>query len=115
RAARFAFSPSVLRIDALRATVPITVQISDSAGVPVAGATSATSSCRSLNDRIATLGADGVVMARANGVTWIRCTDRGFADSLRVEVRQSPVRAQIISAAGLIRKSVGDTFSVQVR
>src|SRR5689334_19746433 len=55
RAARFAFSPAVLRIDALRGSVPLIVQVSDSAGVPIAGATSAASSCRSLNERIATL------------------------------------------------------------
>jgi hypothetical protein len=112
RAARFAFSPSVLQIDALKATVPLTVQISDSAGVPIEGATSTISSCRSLNERIATMNARGEVIARTNGATYIRCTDRGFADSLRVEVRQRPTRAQVGSRS--IAKSVGDTFTVRL-
>jgi hypothetical protein len=112
RAARFAFSPSVLQIDALKASVPLTVQISDSAGVPIEGATSTVSSCRSLNERIATMNARGEVVARTNGATYIRCTDRGFADSLRVEVRQRPVRAQVGSRS--IAKSVGDTFTVRL-
>ena len=112
RAARFAFSPSVLQIDALKATVPLTVQISDSAGVPIAGATSTISSCRSLNERVATMSARGEVIARTNGATYIRCTDRGFADSLRVEVRQRPTRAQVGSRS--IAKSVGDTFTVRL-
>src|SRR5687768_6889936 len=37
RAARFAFSPAVLRLDALTARVPLRVNVSDSAGAPIAG------------------------------------------------------------------------------
>jgi hypothetical protein len=113
RAARFAFSPSVLRIDALRGTAQLVVQVSDSAGVPIAGAGSATSSCRSLNERIATLNSRGEVIARANGSTYIRCADRGFSDSLRVEVRQRAIKATL--SAKSIAKSVGDTFSVRLK
>jgi hypothetical protein len=113
RAARFAFSPSILRIDALRGTVPLIVQVSDSAGVPIAGAGSATSSCRSLNERIATINGRGDVVARANGATYIRCADRGFADSVRVEVRQRAIRATLGTRS--IAKAVGDTFSVRLR
>ena len=114
RAARFAFSPAVLRIDALKATEKLSVQISDSAGVPIAGANSATASCRSLNDRIVTISPDGDIRAKTNGATYIRCTDRGFADSIRVEVRQRPARATIVGSRSISR-SVGDTFTVRVR
>jgi hypothetical protein len=115
RAARFVFSPAVLRIDALRGTpVALAVQVSDSAGVPIPGATSASASCRSLDEGIAVLNGRSEIVARANGATYIRCTDRGFADSLRVEVRQRAVRTQILPARSM-RKTVGDTFTVQMK
>ena len=112
RAAKFTFSPSVLQIDALKATVPLTVQISDSAGVPITGAKASIANCRSLNEQIVLLTETGL-RARANGATYIRCADRGFADSVRVEVRQRPIRAQVSSRS--LSKSIGDTFTVRLR
>jgi hypothetical protein len=113
RAARFAFSPASPRIDALKAKVPLKVQISDSAGVPIAGAASTTANCRSLNEQIVRLNGAGELIPSSNGATYVRCTDRGFADSVRVEVRQRPTRALV--GAKSISKAVGDTFSVKLR
>ena len=114
RAARFAFSPTTVRFDALTARIPLRVQVSDSAGVPIAGNGSAIGACRSMNDDIVTITPSGEVVSNANGATWIRCADRGFADSVRVEVRQRPQRAQVVGSKSL-SKTVGDTFTVRLR
>jgi hypothetical protein len=114
RAARFAFSPTTVRFDALTARIPLRVQVSDSAGVPIAGNGSAIGACRSLNDEIVTITPSGEVVSMANGATYIRCADRGFADSVRVEVRQRAQRAQVVGSKSL-SKTVGDTFTVRLR
>src|SRR4051812_19951408 len=66
RAARFAFSPTTVRFDALTARIPLRVQVSDSAGVPIPGNGSAIGSCRSLNDDIVAITAAGDIVATAN-------------------------------------------------
>lgn len=111
--ARFSFSPAQIRLDAIGARQPIRVVASDSAGIPIVGATSRVSACRSVNERVVTIIGDSLV-AVANGTTWVRCADRGIADSVRAEVRQRAVTASISNKAQLVRKSVGDTFSVRV-
>lgn len=111
--ARYSFSPAAIRIDALTARQPIRVLASDSAGVPIVGGTNRVSTCRSVNDRVATLsGAD--VVAVGNGTTWIRCSDRGLADSIRVDVQQRANSAQITNKVALRSRTAGDTFSVRV-
>lgn len=112
--ARFAFSPASLRLDALGMRQPIRVVASDSAGVPIVGGASRVSACRSLNERIASINGSEVV-AVGNGSTYIRCSDRGLADSVRVDVQQRPVAAAITNKLQLNRRfTVGDTFSVRV-
>jgi hypothetical protein len=114
-ASKFAFSPSTVRLDAIGAKQPLKVLVSDAGGVPVAGETSKTSPCRTVNDRIATLTSTGDVVAAGNGSTYIRCADKGIADSVKVDVQQRAVSASILNKSGLSRKSFGDTFSVRIQ
>jgi hypothetical protein len=113
--AKFTFSPSVVRFDAVGSRQPIAVLASDSAGVPIVGGSSRSGSCRSVNGRVASLAGDTVVSV-ANGTTWIRCSDRGgIADSIRVDVAQRPIVAMITNKPVLTRqRAAGDTFSVRV-
>lgn len=113
-AARFAFSPPVLRFDAVNEQKPLQVQARDASGNAIAAMRSA-APCRSLNDRVASLGANGQVRARGSGVTYVRCTDRGVADSVRVEVRQRPSRAQIADKGAFSQRTVGDSFPLRMR
>jgi hypothetical protein len=114
-AAKFDFAPSRLRFDAVGAKLPLRIRVRDAAGNPIANRARRTSACRSLNERVASLALDGQVLSRANGVTYIRCTDRGIADSVRVEVRQRPVRAEIANKLSFGPRTVGDTFRVRLR
>src|SRR5258708_4306713 len=68
-AAKYAFSPALLRFDALSAKAPLKVEVSDSAGHPIAGGPVRATSCRSLNERIATISTTGDVIANGNGAT----------------------------------------------
>lgn len=112
--AKFTFSPSSVRLDALGAAQPIRVLASDSSGTPIAGGGSHVSACRSVNAAVARIAGDSVV-AIANGSTWIRCSDRGMADSIRVDVQQRPVNVTITNKSALTRRMAGDTFSVVVQ
>ena len=113
--ARFTFSPSVVRFDAHDARQPLRVLASDSAGVPIVGGTSRVGACRSLNDRVASI-SGGEVVSTGNGSTWIRCSDRGIADSIRVDVQQRAADVDITNKQVFLRqRSPGDTFSVRVR
>ena len=49
-----------------------------------------------------------------NGVTYVRCSDRGIADSVRIEVRQRAVRISIADKGTFGVKTVGDTFPIRV-
>ena len=112
--ARFSFSPSVIRFDAKDVRQQLRVLASDSAGVPIVGGTSRIGVCRSLNDRVVRL-ANEEVISVGNGSTWIRCSDRGIADSIRVDVQQRATSAIITNKAALLRqRAAGDTFSVRV-
>lgn len=111
--AHFTFSPATVRLDAIGARQPIRVLASDSAGVAIVGGTSRTNVCRSVNDRVATLKADSVVSV-ANGTTWIRCSERGLADSIRIDVQQRAVATIITNKPTLRSRVAGDTFSVRV-
>lgn len=109
-AAKFDFLPSVVRLDAVGAKAPLRIIVRDAAGHPIASQNRRPTACRSVNDRIASLAANGELTARSNGVTYVRCTDRGIADSVRVEVRQRPARATIANKLNLGSKILGDTF-----
>jgi hypothetical protein len=111
--ARFTFSPSAVRLDAVGARQPVRVLASDSSGTPMVGESSRANACRSVNDRVATLAGDTVVSV-ANGSTWIRCAERGIADSIRVDVQQRAVSLRIMNKAPLSRRAAGDTFRVNV-
>ena len=113
-AAKYDFFPSIVRLDAVGARAPLRIQVRDAQGHPVADAGRRTSSCRSLNDRVAKLAANGVVTALENGSTYIRCTDRGIADSVRVEVRQRAASVTIVDKLGFSNKVVGDTFRIRL-
>jgi len=112
-AARFSFTPPSLRFDAVDERKPLQVQARDASGNTIPGVRS-TVACRVVNERIAALGPNGQVQARATGVTWLRCADRGVADSVRIEVRQRPVRAAIIDKGAFAQKTVGDTFQIRL-
>lgn len=111
--AKFAFSPATVRLDALGARQPLRVLASDSAGIPIVGGTSRVSTCRPVNERVVSL-VSGEIVANSNGSTYIRCADRGIADSVRVEVQQRAVFATIFNKPDLARRNVGDTFSIRV-
>ncbi len=112
--ARFSFAPATLKLDALGAKVALKIQASDAAGNPIAGGVTKASSCRSVNERVASLSAAGEVLSVSNGSTYIRCADRGIADSLRVDVQQRATQAVIDSRIKRATKTVGDTFTVKV-
>jgi hypothetical protein len=113
-AAKFDFLPAAVRLDAVGARTPLRIVVRDAAGHPIASQNRRPTSCRSVNDRIAILGANGDVTARSNGVTYVRCTDRGIADSVRVEVRQRAARAIIADKLNIGTKVLGDTFRIRV-
>ena len=112
--AKFDFAPSRLRFDAVGARLPLRIRVRDASGIAISDRARRLAACRSLNERVASL-ADGQVVSKANGVTWIRCSDRGIADSVRVEVRQRAVRAEIVNKLSFGPRAVGDTFQVKLR
>ncbi|HMC55553.1 MAG TPA: hypothetical protein VKH19_10305 [Gemmatimonadaceae bacterium] len=113
-AAKFDFTPSTVRFDAVGSSQPLRVLVRDAAGHLIPDASRRTTQCRSMNERVARLEASGAVTARANGITWVRCSDRGVADSVRIEVRQRPVKAVIAEKPVLAQKFVGDTFQIRL-
>ncbi|HJQ22079.1 MAG TPA: hypothetical protein VJ867_17175 [Gemmatimonadaceae bacterium] len=113
-AAKFDFSPAAVRFDAVGSKLPLRVVVRDAAGHVIPEENRRTTSCRSLNERVASLALGGELTARSNGVTYVRCSDRGIADSVRVEVRQRAVRAVIAEKVNLTTKSVGDTFQIRL-
>lgn len=113
-AAKFDFLPPTIRLDSKGAKAPLRIIVRDAAGHPIASQNRRPTSCRSLNERIAILAPNGEITARDNGVTYVRCADRGIADSARVEVRQRPARATIVDKASFVNKVVGDTMRLRV-
>lgn len=114
-AARFDFFPALLRLHAVGDRAPLRIQVRDAGGHIINGpARRAVSACRSLNERIASLSDDSQITARANGVTYVRCTDRGISDSVRVEVRQRAADVTIVDKLGFTNKVVADTFRIRV-
>lgn len=113
-AAKFDFLPSTVRLDAVGAKAPLRIIVRDAAGHPIASQNRRPTACRSLNERVASLSATGDLTARSNGVTYVRCTDRGIADSVRVEVRQRPARAIIADKVNLGSRILGDTFRLRL-
>ena len=113
-AAKFDFTPALVRFDAVGSRLPLRVLVRDAAGHVIPDASRRSTACRSTNDRVARLEATGELTARANGVAYVRCSDRGVADSVRVEVRQRPVRAVIAEKINLGQKVVGDTFQIRL-
>ena len=112
--AKFDFTPSRLRFDAVGARLPLRIRVRDASGIAISDRARRIGACRSLNERVATL-AEGQVLSKANGVTYIRCSDRGIADSVRVEVRQRAVRAEIVNKLSFGPRAVGDTFQIKLR
>jgi len=113
-AAKFDFLPSVVRLDAVGAKAPLRIIVRDAAGHPIASQNRRPAACRSVNERVASLAATGELTARSNGATYVRCTDRGIADSVRVEVRQRPAKATIADKVNLGSKVLGDTFRLRL-
>lgn len=111
-AAKFEFVPAIVRFDAIGARMPFKVRVRDAAGYVINDRNRALA-CRSVNDRVVALSA-GELSARAHGVTYVRCTDRGIADSVRVEVLPRAVRAQIVDRLTIANKTVGDTFRIRL-
>ena len=114
-AARFAFQPAVLSFGAVREARLVQMQARDASGNAIPGVRLATA-CRILNPRVATMQGNGQIVAAASGVTYLRCTDRGVADSLRIEVRQRPRTAEIVDKALYTApRIVTDSFQVRMR
>ncbi len=115
-AAKFAFSPSPLTFDAIGAELTLDVQLRDASGNVIPGAARRTTQCRPRDgDRVVRLATANKVLSRTNGVTWIKCSDRGISDSVRVEVRQRPARAIIIDKLAIGTKAIPDTFRLRMR
>ncbi|MEX2177059.1 MAG: hypothetical protein WD801_00015 [Gemmatimonadaceae bacterium] len=110
-AASFSFTPAIVRLDAVGQNAPLRVQARDAAGNVIGGLTG---NCRSTNDRIAQL-SGAMVVARGNGIAWVRCTDRGIADSARVEVRQRPLRIAIVDKNSMPQYAVGESFQLRLQ
>lgn len=113
-AARFEFAPSTVRLDAVGARTPLRIAVRDAQGHLIADEERRAATCRSLNDRVATLSANGDVTAAGNGTTWVRCVDRGIADSVRIEVRQRAARVTIANKADAVTRIVGDTIRFRI-
>jgi hypothetical protein len=112
-ASRFSFAPSVLRFAAVGERRVLDVKARDAAGNVVAGMRVA-AVCRTLDPNIAAMAADGQVVARGSGSTYVRCTDRGVSDSVRVDVRQRAVRTQIADKLTMPTRFVGDSFRIRL-
>ncbi|MGH7638093.1 MAG: hypothetical protein ACREOK_10625, partial [Gemmatimonadaceae bacterium] len=115
-AAKFDFFPAAVRLHAVGDRAPLRIQVRDAGGHVINGLPPerrATSACRTLNERVAVYG-DNLVTARANGITYVRCTDRAISDSVRVEVRQRAVSVAILDKLGYNNRIVGDTFRIRV-
>lgn len=115
-ATTFAFSPPAVLFDAIGTRTALNVQLRDAAGNTIPDqARRGTTQCRARDDRIATLLPTGHVVSKTNGITWVRCTDRGISDSVRVEVRQRPARVMIADKLAIGTKEVPDTFRLRAR
>ena len=113
-AAKFEFYPAIVRLDAVGSSARLRVNARDAAGYIIPDRARRPGACRSINERIATLAPTGDLRARGSGVTYVRCTDRGIADSVRVEVRPRATRVQIADEMLNANKQVGDTFRLRV-
>jgi hypothetical protein len=114
-AAKFEFAPTIVRLDAVGAKAPVRIGVRDAEGHPINDASRRAATCRSLNERVAVLSPNGEVTARANGVTYVRCTDRGVADSVRIEVRQRPAKVMIADKQVFTNaKVVGEVFTLRL-
>lgn len=113
-ASKFEFAPAAVRFDAVGSRQPLRVIVRDAAGHPIGDGNRRTATCRSVNEGVVALAANGELNARGNGITYVRCSDRGIADSVRVEVRQRAASAQIIDKLLLANKTVGDTFRIRL-
>jgi len=111
-ATTFAFNPPKLSFDALGRQMALQVELRDAVGnaIPYQGRTA---QCRVRDERIASINASGQVVSRANGLTWVRCTDKGVSDSVRVEVRQRAAKVQIAGKLAIGTKQVNDTFRLR--
>src|SRR5207247_10861826 len=71
-----------INTDALRDTIRLSVQLSDSLGAPVAAQTV---TYRSSDTTVASVAADGLVTPRGNGSAWVHArASNGMADSVPV-------------------------------
>lgn len=117
-AARFDFAPALLRLDAVGAKAPLRIAVRDAEGHLISDQNRKAATCRSLNERVAVLAPNGEVTARGNGTTFVRCVDRGIADSVRIEVRQRPARVTIADKGPdrtkPLEKIVGDTVRLRI-
>jgi hypothetical protein len=114
-ATTFAFSPSPVTMEAIGVQVPLQIQLRDAGGHAIPDAGKRASQCRVRDDKVAALAPNGRVVAKANGITWLRCVDRGVSDSVRVEVRQRAMRVQIADKLAVGAKTVPDMFALQMR
>ena len=114
-ATTFGFAPASVMFDAIGVQQALRIQLKDAAGNAIPDGDRRTYQCRSREDRVATLNAAGQIQSKANGITWIRCADRGIADSVRVEVRQRPVRAMIVDKLAIGTRTIPDTFRLRLR
>ena len=110
-AARFSFNPSIVRLDAMGQRVPVEIRAQDASGNVIGGLRG---NCRSKNESIAQL-TGSLVTARGAGVTYVRCTDRGIADSVRIEVRQRPLRIAIQDKSSRASVRAGESFQLSLR
>src|SRR5438876_12276552 len=82
-----------INTDALRDTIRLGVQLSDSLGAPVAGQTV---TYRSSDTTVASVAPDGLVTPRGNGSAWVHArASNGAADSVPVTVSQRVARVVV--------------------
>ena len=113
-AAKFEFAPALVRLDAVGAKTPLRIAVRDAQGHLISDQNRRAATCRSLNDRVASLADNGEVTAVGNGSTFVRCVDRGIADSVRIEVRQRAARVTIANKADAATRIVGDTIRLRI-
>ena len=109
-AARLAFVPEQIRMDAIQLDTTFAVEARDANGNAIAGVVPTLTAC---NPSIATLTATGALRSVANGETCIVARADGADDTLAVTVDQQAVRVTIVAPGGLLIRALGGSLELE--